>query len=398
MIDPDKKLARPANTEPERVPWAVRDARITHGIDLVWRGMLGVVAGLLGAIFFFAALKAAPDVPAKGDFHRGAALSYYLAAVVGAGMLAFAWGQVLQLCFVGGDQGYDQRLWARMSSRERGLWRLRETGSGRMTFRLFVALSLGATLYLDAFFARVLWRDALAGDWLPGAGALAISAAAVALAVFAFRPKFRPTGSEQGSSWVSEGRWVTDLRRNAFVEPLLFLGVGGAAATFSAFVLWFKPGDDEMTGMAVSGAVLGLAGAWQLYGAVKGKRGRPFRIEIVRQTDKPLVLACKVTLPLSPEEVAAGDWLARFAAYRGYRNLTLYTDKAYLRWIDVTAAAAAIKGTSDVTFTFRIDVPRDMPYQPPLWVVRLESRAGRREPYEFYLPQQIVFTEEYPAA
>lgn len=396
MIDPDKKIARPVKTEPERVPWSVRDARIVHGVDLVWRGILGLIAGLLGAVFFFAALTAAPDVAVKGAFTRGEALTYYLAAVVGAGMLAFAAGQVLQIFFVGGDQGYDQRLWARMSSRERGLWQLRETGSGRMTFRLFVALALGATLYLDAFFARVLWRDAFAGSWLPLVGVLAVTAAAAALVVFAFRPKFRQTGPEAGSNWVSSGRWVTDLRRNAFVEPLLFLGVGATAAAFSGFVLWFKPNDFEMTGMAICGTGLALFGAWQLYGTVKGRHGRPFRIEIVRETDRPLVLACKVTLPLAPEEVAAEDWLARFAAYRG-RNVPLYTDKDWARWIDLTAAVGVVKGTSDVRFTFRIDVPRDMPYYPPTWMIRLESRASRREPYEFILPEQIVFTEEYPA-
>jgi hypothetical protein len=68
-----------------------------------------------------------------------------------------------------------------------------------------------------------------------------------------------------------------------------------------------------------------------------------------------------------------------------------------MRWLDLTAAVGVPRGTSDLRFTLRVDMPRDMPYYPPTWLLRLEDRSGRHKALTFVIPWEIVFTEEYPA-
>lgn len=395
VVDPDKKLARPLTTEPERVPFSVRDAQIMHGMDLVWRLLIGFIAALLGGLFLYLLLSEAPKIAARGTFGKDSRYLFGLMGLLGPLFLAFAAGQVLQLIWVGGDQGFDERLWARMTPRERGLWRLRESASGRWTFRLFVLLALAAFLYADAILWRVLWRDALSGDWLPAAAALLVTGGAAALAAWAFRGRSRPASARPDSVWVSEGRWVQELRGTTLAEAGMALALGVFALGVSALQRLTK--DPDASSMMWSGVVALVFAVWLGIAAVRDRRHAPTRLEIVRETDRPLVLACAVTLPLAADEVARGDWLARLVASTA-RSPTINADYRWLRWLDLTAPVGVARGTSTLRFTFRLDMPKDMPYQPPTWMMRIEDRSGRRKAVTFVLPWQIVFPEEYPAA
>jgi hypothetical protein len=387
-----RSVARALQPEPPKPSWNQRDARIVHGIDLAFRGLAGLVAALLGGLIA-TGLMTFPQARLDADGPLATVIGTYPGAWLGAGLLAFAGGQLLQLFFVGGDQYYDQRLWETMSPAERGAWRMRERDAGRRTWRLFILLAIAATVVVDLRVARVPWR----GEGAMAALLLAVGAnlAVAALAVFGWALRGRT--QDAPAVPVSDGRWAIETRDDPRVGPWIGLLFGTLmAASYGMDAARGRPADRMVeivlcaAGVAI---VLGSAGQWFRV----RQRARPRRrLEITRKTDVPLYLECKAALPLSPRELRARTWLARLAAYE--TRVMLRTDETWQRWLDLTATVHVEPATGKLVFGFALPPLRDLPSQALAWRLQLEHPPSPRPLFEFDLPPEVVFPEEFAAS
>lgn len=397
MTSRSKHLARrdhqPSGPDAPPEPWSQRDANIVHGIDLGWRLLLGFIAGLLGLVFIAITLSAIHGVVSKPRLPDGMQVVGLIGAIVlGALFLSFAAGQVMRLSWIGGDQGFDERLWARMTTRERGLWQLRGHGSAIWTFRIWTGVSLALLLYLDVRLWGLL-RQAADGRWQEPTAAAGATVVMGYLAYRAFAARYVPA-HETAPAAVSQGRWVLKAgwptRAGALFFLLLALGFLAHAA-----IAWLADPTDYI-GPATSG-VIGLfflhGATTEFRDALRSRRlGRP-ELEVVRKLDRPLLLACAVTLPATARDATRFAWTASFEAYSGRNG----SRSRYSRWLEAHAAVRVTPGTNTGHFTLSIDMPETVPYPHSAWVIRIQSDERGAETIEFLLPQDLVFTEDYPA-
>lgn len=401
MKEDRNELVRPVDGEPEKMTWNQRDAQIMHGVDLLWRALLGLVAGLLGVLFVFAALDSTAEVVHRNGLAKTVAMGF-LIAWVAATLLAFAVGQALQLFYVGGDQAYDQRLWSRMTPQERGRWTESENSAAIMTFRLFVLLVGTLTLFVDVAITRNAWR----GDGVWGAilATLVANLAAAGLLLWHFRllPRLRMPPRRAPIAWVSEGRWrvevVDDTRGLAF----LYLLAGGIGTAYCGWpVLIGEARDDDLAALAfwgVASLVTLLGAVWVL--ARPPARREPIRwLEITRPTDTPLALECRACFPIKGPGQPATEWIARLAAYYSYSHaLRDRYSTSWARWFDAPTPARFDPGTGEWRFSFRLQIPGDPPADRLTWKVQIE-RPGEPNPVcTFDLPERVVYPEETAVA
>jgi len=376
-----------------------RRTALNADITPLLRALLGLATGLLGAIMAISLIVAPQaEFQSKGLLETAAGL--YFGAWVAAGLLAFTGAQAIQLFFVGGDQGDDQRAWERMTPAERRAWQLRESAAGPMAIRLMVLLGCVLTLLVDWRLARVNgWRSEGAGFAL--LVVLAVHLVTGWFAVLSWRSWRRRAAAAHAipvaAATASQGRWSVEIRHDPRVAPALTLFCAlGTAVQMAIEMTDRAPRQDQNTllFLGAMSAAVALAAGWRLLRVRNQPRPLKRRLEVIRKTDVPLVLECTADLQRPLQEVVALPWLARLAAYYSYS--TVRTDDRYDRWLDLAATVLWVNRHAG-TVHFRFEVPpiQDLPARPLHWKIQLENPPGLKPAAVFDLPRDVVFTEEF---
>lgn len=376
-----------------------RRSALNTDVTPLLRALLGLAAGLLGAIMLVA-LVVAPQAHFQTKGLLETVAGAYFGAWIAAGLLAFACAQAIQLFFVGGDQVDDQQAWEHMTPAERGTWRRRDAAAGPMAIQLLVLLGSVLTLLVD-------WRLARVNGWrAEGAGVallvvLAVHLVTGLLAVASWRSWRRvaaaaPSGAKEAAP-ASRGRWSIEVRQDPRVAPAVTLFFAVGSAVHMAMEMTDRPPRQDQNTLLFLGALsfaVALAAGWRLFWVRNHPRPLKRRLEVVRKTDVPLVLECTADLQRPLQEVVALPWLARIAAYYSYS--TMRTDSRYDRWLDVTATVLWVnRHTGTVHFRFEVPPIQDLPERRLLWMIQLENPPALKPAALFDLPDDVVFTEEF---
>jgi hypothetical protein len=382
-----------ATAEPEapppREPWSQTDARIVHGIDLTWRLFLAAIAGLFGSLLLYMPLAITHAAVRKSlDAKDGAdSWSTLVLLPVACTMIAFAYGQVLQVWEVGGDQAFDQRLWARLSGEERAAWRLQMRRKGWRTFRAWTGLNVAAfCIFGSRFHVELAGRPQALGV----VAAIAVFAALTLYGYFRPMPRMR----EDSDASVSQGRW-TVIGEWADTRSAVFAFMA-AAALFGAAVWLFtiRAGRIDVFTAGLLGALILWEGIRDLREARRTRGMRRPELDIVRAGERPLVLACVVRFPgpLKDRNVRA-PVVARFRAIEVYNK----GQRSSRPWAEVSAPVQVSHDGLEGRFQLALGTADMMPYALSVWEITIE-RGGRRNRLVFSVPNEVIFPESYPAA
>ncbi len=305
--------------------------------------------------------------------------------------MAFGVEQALQVVYVRAGQRLDVRLWARLSARQRGRWKVRDAASGRIATWCFLVLVAAQTVWLDL---RVLPMLREVGTWVPASTTLLLAniAALMLLGLAAFARELPDADPSQ----VAPNVWHFEVHEDPGGGARFGLALGILLAALFAFLGWHTPDRGDAAIMAVfTAAALAYAGErwWALVRARRSVQD-PLRVTIRQTALRPAVLVCRADLPVrAGKRLATRGWEASLVATGWERSFL--GDPVNVDWWRLKAPMHLEPGSNQAEFTFRVALPAGLHPGETRWTLHL-SRGSVH--YQLGLPGEVIFPERAAGA